>query len=99
MFNQKNKNKLGHINQKRTQAKRICRRKKKEWIEGKIKQLNETNWKRDTRKFYKDVRNLSNLPAVTTLVCKGKDCNIPSEKQEILERWQQYFKELLNPGK
>jgi hypothetical protein len=50
---------LDIYHQKRTQAKKICRRKKKEWIEGKIKQLNETNRKRDTRKFYKDVRNLS----------------------------------------
>ena len=41
---------------------------------------------------------MSNLPTVTTLVCKDKDGNILSEKQQILERWQQYFKELLNPG-
>jgi hypothetical protein len=33
-----------------------------------------------------------------TLVCKDKDGNILSEKKQILERWQQYFKELLNPG-
>jgi hypothetical protein len=32
-----------------------------------------------------------------TLVCKNKDGNIISEKQQILERWQQYFEELLNP--
>jgi endonuclease/exonuclease/phosphatase family metal-dependent hydrolase len=83
--------------QKRIQANRICRRKKKEWIEGEIKLLNETNRKRDTRKFYKDVRNLSNLPTVTTLICKDKDGNILSEKKQILERWQQYFKDLLNP--
>jgi len=44
-----------------------------------------------------DVRNLSSLPTVTTLVCKDKDDNILSEKKQILERWQQYFKELLNP--
>ena len=85
--------------QKRTKANIICRRKKKkECIEGKIKDINETNRKRDTRKFYKDVRNLSSLPTVTTLVCKdNKDENILSEKKQILERWQQYFKELLNP--
>jgi hypothetical protein len=32
-----------------------------------------------------------------TLICKDKDGNILSEKKQILERWQQYFKELLNP--
>jgi len=57
-----------------------------------------TNRKKDTRKFYKDVRNLSNLPIATTLVCKDKDGNILSEgKKQILEKWQQYLKELLKP--
>ena len=79
------------------QANRICRRKKKEWIEEKIKQLSETNRKRDTRKFYKDVRNLSNLPTEMTLICKDKEGYILSERKQILERWQQHFKDLLNP--
>ena len=62
--------------QKRVKANRLCRRKKKEWIERKIKELNETNRKRDTRKFCKDVRNVSNLPNATKLVCEDKDGNI-----------------------
>ena len=37
------------------------------------------------------------LPTVTTLVCKDKDGNILSEEKHVWERWQQYFKELLNP--
>jgi hypothetical protein len=65
-------------------------------VERKTKEINETNRKRDTRKFYKDVRNLSHLPIVRTLVCKEKDGNILLEKKQILERWQLYFKELLN---
>lgn len=32
-----------------------------------------------------------------TLVCKDRDGNTLSEKRQIMERWQQYFKELLNP--
>ena len=74
----KTRTNLDIYHQKRTKTNRICRRKKKEWIEGKIKEINETNRKRDTRKFYKDVRNLSSLPTVTTLVCKDKDGNILS---------------------
>jgi len=30
------------------------------------------------------------------LVCRDKDGNILSEKKKILEKWQKYFKELLN---
>jgi len=63
--------------QKRTKANKICRRrKKKELIERKIKEINDTNRKKDIRKFYKDVRNLSNLPSVATLVSKDKDSDI-----------------------
>jgi hypothetical protein len=79
------------------QQQNLQKKEIKEWIERKI---NETNRKRDTRKFYKDVRNLSNLPTVTKVVCKDKDGNILSgkkKKKQILERWQQYFEELLNP--
>jgi hypothetical protein len=31
-----------------------------------------------------------------TLVCNDKDGKILSDKRQILERWQQYFKELIN---
>ena len=78
----KTRTNLNIYQQKRTNINRICRRKKKEWIEVKIKGINEINRKRDTRKFYKDVRNLSNLPTVTTLVCKDKDGSILSEKKK-----------------
>jgi hypothetical protein len=50
----------------------------------------------DTKKLYKDIRNLSNPPITTTLVCKNKDGKILSDERQILERWQQYFKVLLN---
>jgi hypothetical protein len=32
-----------------------------------------------------------------TLVCKDMDDKILSDERQILERWQQYFKALLNP--
>jgi hypothetical protein len=55
-------------------------------MERKIKELNETNRKRDTRKLYKDVRNLSNLPKVMTLICKDKNGNILSEKKTNIRK-------------
>jgi len=77
----KTRKNLEIYHQKRTKANGICRRKKEEWIERKIKELNETNKKRDTRKCYNGVRNLSNLPTLTTLVCKDKDNNKLSEQK------------------
>jgi hypothetical protein len=88
---------LDNYRQKRTKANRACRRKKKEWLERKIKEISESNRKKDKRKFYKGIRNLAHPPTTTTLVCKDKDGKILSDGRQILERWQQYFKELLNP--
>jgi hypothetical protein len=59
-------------------ANRICRRKKKEWTERKIKGINETNMKEDTRKFYRDVIKLTNPYITATLVCKDKDQCFPT---------------------
>jgi hypothetical protein len=49
MSNKENKNKPENISTRRIKANRICRRKKKEWIEGKIKEINKINKKKDTR--------------------------------------------------
>jgi len=81
MSNKKNKKKLGYLSTKRIKTNRIYSRKKKEWIERKIKELYETNRKRDKRKFYKDVRNLSILLNVTTLVYNDKGGYMLSEKK------------------
>ena len=48
----------------------------------KIKQLNETNRKRDSRKFYKDVRNLSKLPTETSLICKDREATYCQKKSK-----------------
>jgi hypothetical protein len=63
----KTRRNLDIYQQKRIIANTVCRRKKKEWIGRKIKEINETNRKTDTRKFDKDGRNLSNLPTAMTL--------------------------------
>ena len=73
------------------------KKEKKEWIERKIKEVNETNRERDTRKYYKDDRNLTNPSTAMTLVYEDKDGNTLSGNRQIMERWQHYFKELLNP--
>jgi hypothetical protein len=54
----------------------------------KIKELNETNRKRDKGIPSKNFRNLSKLPNVTTLEYGDRDCNILSEKRQILDRWE-----------
>jgi len=58
----------------------------------------EQTRKRDTRKFYKDVRNLSNLPNLTTLACKINRATYYYQGGGTnIGKMAQYFKELLNP--
>jgi hypothetical protein len=45
---------------RRTEANRVCRRKKQEWINNKIKHIKELNDKKETRKFFKKRSSLIN---------------------------------------
>jgi hypothetical protein len=73
---------MDNYRQKRTRAKRTCRRKNKQWLGMKIKEISESNRKKDKRKFYKHIRNL---------VCKDKNGKMLSDERHILEGWQKYF--------
>ena len=82
--------------QKRKIANCICKRKKKEWLNDKIKQIEKANRKNETRKFYKD-STFSNKKQ-TQIIPLRKDNNgaIISERISVLENWKQYFNKILN---
>jgi hypothetical protein len=78
---------------KRTEANRVCREKKRNWINNKIKHIEDSNKKNETWKFFKEAqffnKQLPNLP----ICCKDKSGNILSER-DILQRWKQYLCDL-----
>jgi hypothetical protein len=45
---------------KRTEANRVCREKERIWINNKIKQIEETSNKNETRTFFKDTQFFNN---------------------------------------
>jgi hypothetical protein len=47
-----------YYNSKRLEANKICRIKKKEWLNNKISQIEENFKKNEVRKFYKDAKEL-----------------------------------------
>jgi len=82
---------------KRNIATKICRNKKKQWLNNKIKETEDAHRKNETRKFYKDIKAYSRVDQCgTLLLCKDEKGNVMTEKQQVLERWKQYFKEVLN---
>ena len=79
---------------KRTEANKICRRKKRDWINSKIKYIEELNDKKETQKFFKEAQFFNKHQSTLPNCCKDKDGNILSEQKDILQTWKQYFCDL-----
>ena len=79
---------------KRTEANKVCRRKRRDWINSKIKYIEELNDKKETRKFFKEAQFFNKHQSTLPNCCKDKDGNILSEQKDILQRWKQYFCDL-----
>jgi hypothetical protein len=69
-------------------------KKKRIWINNKIKQIEDTSNKNETRKFFKDAQFFNKQQLVLPIFCKDKSGNILSEHRDILQRWKQYFGDL-----
>jgi hypothetical protein len=83
--------------EKRRMATKICRNKKKHWLNNRIKTIEEAHRRNETRKFYKNIKKFRKIEqAGTLLLCKDDKGNVLTEKQQVLERWKQYFSEVLN---
>jgi len=79
---------------RRTEANRVCRRKKQEWINNKIKHIEDLTDKKETRKFFKEAQFCNKQQPTLPNFCKDKRGNILSEHQDILQSWKQYFCDL-----
>ena len=83
-----------YYNSKRLEANKICRIKKKEWLNNKISQIEENFKKNEVRKFYKDAKELDKWQTNMPIQCKDGDGNIIIQKEKILEIWKEYFRNL-----
>ena len=81
---------------KRTEANKVCRRKKRDWINNKIKYIEELNDKKETQKFFKEAQFFNKQHTTLPNFCKDKYGNILSEHQDILQRWKQHVCDLQN---
>jgi hypothetical protein len=79
---------------KRTEANRVCRDKKRNWINNKTKHTEEASNKNETRKFFKEARFFNKKQSVLPPFCKHKCGNTLTEYGDILQRWKQYFCDL-----
>jgi hypothetical protein len=62
-----------------------------------LQQLEQSHHNEQIREFYKIVNNVKGFKTNTTMIRNAKG-EIISGKQEVLNRWKEYFTELLNEG-
>lgn len=81
--------------QKRKEAKRICRAKKRDFWNKKIEKIENNFMSNDLRNFYQEVKNSRENGLKTATYCRGKDGHIIGEISQKLKRWEEHFQELL----
>jgi hypothetical protein len=67
----------------RKTAKKICRKKKREYEERKLETLEEYGNKGETRKFYKEVRERKTCFQPRVDFCRDKEGNLLGGEEEI----------------
>jgi hypothetical protein len=84
------------LSQKRKKAKELYRKKKRCWLERKVEEIEQTNRRNYSRKFYKYIKRYSNPTSKNLMVIKGEQGELIIEKEEILTRLKDFFTNLLN---
>ena len=69
--------------------------KKRETWNKKIEEIKNANIKKNTRKFYKEVKEMGNDYQQQNIICKDERGKILMEEKDTLLSWQQYFRSLL----
>ena len=82
--------------QKRNIAKKICRKKKRQYELEKMTEIQYHYETKNTRKFYKEIKQIKTGFNSTVNIIKDKKGNILAGQKQILDRWVEYFKETLN---
>jgi hypothetical protein len=81
----------------RRKARKVCRKKKKDYEEGKLEEIQEKCKRNKLKHFYEGIRKTRTGFQPRTTMCKNKQGEIVGEEKDVLDVWATYFKKLLNP--
>lgn len=87
---------MENYRRERTAANRLMRRKKRDAANRRIEELERNHQQKECRKFYKNMRNITDAYQAKSQVHLDVDGNVLTEMEEIKTRWKEYFEELLN---
>ncbi|XP_072380914.1 uncharacterized protein [Diabrotica undecimpunctata] len=87
-------------NRVRTQTRKLLRRrKKKQYLETRIQQLEEEPRTGQSRQFYKDLKTMKDKRINSPRFIKDDAGQLLTDDEEISRQWRKYFEELLNTEK
>jgi len=84
------------------QEKKLTRpekKKKQQWLNNRLKQIEESHKQNERRTFFKDIQIFQNYSFPPIFTFKEENDTLKSDKQEVLDRWKQYFDDLMKTDK
>jgi hypothetical protein len=76
-------------------AKKFCKKKKKEYLQKQLEKIEQLNRQNERKKFYKAMDNIRKGYHPRQETCRDKDENVLWDKEEIMNRWADHFKNAL----
>jgi hypothetical protein len=80
----------------RREASRYFRNKKREYLKDKINELESNSKNKNTRDLYRGINEFKKGYQPRTNLVKDKRGDLLADAHKILNRWKNYFRELLN---
>jgi hypothetical protein len=79
----------------RREISRIFRNKKREYLRGKINELETNNKKKKIRDLYRDINGFKKGYQPRINIIKDQNGNLLADLQNVLNRWKNFFKQVL----
>lgn len=95
MLNRKTRAAVEEFNEKRKQARNECRKKKRMAEKEKFQHIVEMQETGNIREMYKEIKDIKKGFQPRTTLCKNGQGQLIGDSTQILNRWAEYFEELL----
>lgn len=80
----------------RKKSKKVLKRKKREALKQKVKEIDDLSKENEPRKFYAAINRMKKGFQPRINACRDTNGEMLTNNEDILKRWTQHFKELLN---
>jgi hypothetical protein len=80
----------------RSETSRIFRNKKRDYLKGKINELETNNKNKNIRDLYRSINEFKKGYQARNNIIKDENGNLLADPQNVLNRWKHFFNQLLN---